>query len=494
MNSIDEIFAFPTWEERIAFIKASRRTPRPRTKENMDAWFAKRHKVYDKNARKDMRTIVKEEYYDNNGVLHPATFEKEPVARIGLPLEQDIVNIHTAFTVGKEPLLKTDTEDKGELDLLRVMKKVGSDNKLRFQNKREVRSWLSEQEVCEYWYRHDDGNFWRKVWKKVASLVGIKVRPKYRLRCQIWSPFRGDRLYPIFADNGQDYLGIGREYEYKLADNSYVYCFMLVTNEWVYQVQRGVNTVWEDSEGYPFRHGFSKNPTIYAYRDQALYSSVVGIRESLENLTSDFSDAIRMNFFPKLILEGDLANGGAENIGKSHLLKITGGGKAYYLDWHQTSDMVKTQMDNLLSRYYSLTNTPLISFDQLQGSGTFPSGTSFDYMFMATLFSVDNHWEVMGEFFQRRYNFLQAACGDLVPSLKDASETLDVDVVQRPYRIEDLSKRISDAVNAVDGHVMSRKEAVMLVGIADDFKTEMEEINEDVKKGQQVQDVFTSAE
>lgn len=494
MNSIDEIFAFPTWDERIAFIKASRRTPKPRTSENMDAWFTKRHKVYDKALRKDMKTIVREEYYDSKGVLHPAEFEKDPVARIGLPLEQDIVNIHTAFAVGKEPLLKTDTEDVGELDLLGVMKKVGKDNKLRFQNKREVRAWLSEQEVCEYWYRHDDGGFWRKVWRKTASLVGIKARPRYRLRCQIWSPFRGDRLYPIFADNGQDYLGVGREYECRLSDSSTMYCFMLVANDTVWQVQRGVSGSWEDSPGYPFKHGFSKNPTIYAYREQALYAPVTGIRESLETLTSDFSDAIRMNFFPKLILEGDLANGGAENIGKSHLLKITGGGKAYYLDWHQTSDMVKTQMDNLLSRYYSLTNTPLISFDQLRGSGTFPSGTSFDYMFMATLFAVDNHWEVMGEFFQRRWNFIQAACGDLAPSLKEASETLDVEVVQCPYRIEDLSKRINDAVNAVDGRVMSRKQGVMLVGVADDFRTEMEEIEEDLKKAQQAQDVFASAE
>lgn len=70
MNSIDEIFAFPTWEERIAFIKASRRTPLPATKENMDAWFTKRHKVYDHNIRKDMKTLVKEEYTDRKGVVH----------------------------------------------------------------------------------------------------------------------------------------------------------------------------------------------------------------------------------------------------------------------------------------------------------------------------------------------------------------------------------------------------------------------------------------
>lgn len=494
MNSIDEIFEIPDWEQRIVFIKNARHTPMPKTKENMDAWFVKRHVVYDKNKRKDMRTITRDEWYDSKGVLHPAEYEKEEVARIGLPIEQDICNIHTAFSVGNEPELKSDTEDQKELDLLSVVRRIGRENKLRFQNKREMRSWLSEQEVCEYWYRVDASGFWKKVWGKVASLVGIKVQPDYKLRMQVWSPFRGDHLYPIFSDDGNDYLGILREYEYKLPNHSIMYCAMLVTDEWVYQIQRSIKTPWEDSPGYPFKHGFRKNPTIYSYRPAALCADIKGIRESLETLTSDFSDAIRMNFFPKLILEGDLANGGAENIGKSHLLKIQGGGKAYYLDWHQTSDMVKTQMDNLLVRAYSLTNTPLISFDQLKNSGTFPSGTSFEYMFMATLFAVDRHWEDMGEFYQRRANFLISAVGDLIPDLQDASNTVDATVVQKPYRIEDLSKRIQDAVDATSGGVMSKKQGVMLVGIVDDYKTELEEIEEDEKKAQQKQDIFNAAE
>lgn len=482
MNSIQEIFELPTWEERITLIKNSRRTPMPDVKALADAWFTDRHRVHDKKFRKDMKTLVKEEYYDSRGVLHPAEFETEPVARIALPVEQDIVNIHVAFTVGNEPNLKTDSEDKKELDLLKVVKKTGTDNKLKFQNKREMRAWLSEKEVCEYWYRYDASGFWRKVWKKVASLAGINVMPRYKLRMQIWSPFRGDKLYPIFSDNGHDYLGIAREYEYKMPNNSTMHCFMLVTDEEVYQIQHGDTGAWEYSDGYPFKHGFPKNPTIYGYRPEELCHNISGARESLETLTSDWSDAIKMNFFPKLILEGDLANGGAENIGKSHLLKITNGGKAYYLDWSQTSDMVKSQIDNLLVRCYSLTNTPLISFDQVKGTGQPPSGTAFDFMFMATLFACARHWEDMGEFYQRRVNFLISAIGSLVPSLKEASETLEVEVEQRPYRIEDLSKRIVDATNGVSGHVMSRKQGVMLVGVADEYIEELEEIEKDIAK------------
>jgi len=483
MNSIDEIFKLPTWEERITFIKNARRTPMPDVKKLKDEWYPDRHSVHDKEIRKDMKTLVKDSYIDTKGKEHPAEFDTEPVARISLPIEQDIVNIHVAFSVGNEPQLKTDTEDEKELDLMRLLKGVHKDNKLRFQNKREMRAWLSETEVCEYWYRYDDSGFWRKMWKKVASVMGIKVNPKYKLRMQIWSPFRGDKLYPVFTDNGHDFLCIGREYEYSLPNNSTMRCFMLVTEEWVYQVQY-TNGPWVESEGYPFKHGFEKNPAIYQVRDESLCHNIQGARESLENLTSDYSDAIKMNFFPKLILEGDLANGGAESIGKSHLLKITGGGKAYYLDWHQTSDMVKTQLDNLLVRCYSLTNTPLISFDQLKGTGQFPSGTAFEFMFMATLFAVDRHWEDMGEFYQRRVNFLISAIGSLVPSMKEASKTLDVEVVQKPYRIEDLSKRIDDATKGVSGHVMSRKQGVMLIGIADEYTDELDEIESDMKAEQ----------
>lgn len=484
MKRIEEIFLLPTWEERINFIKKSRKTEAPKTKENQEAWFAEKHRVNDKTFRKNLKTLVKDGYIDDKGKEFPPEFEEEEVARIALPIEQDIVNIHVAFTVGNEPELKTETEEEKELDLLRLLKKVYKENKLRYINKREVRSWLSEQEVCEYWYRHKDTGFWRKVWTKIASLVGISIKPEYKLRMQMWSPFKGDKLYPIYADNGSDFLGIGREFEIKNTDGSTEQRFMLVTGDMVYQVENGSGD-WTDSEGYPFKHGFTKIPALYAYREETLCKNITGARESLETLTSDFSDAIKMNFFPKLILEGDLANGGAQNIGKSHLLKITGGGKAYYLDWHQTSDMVKTQMDNLLVRCYSLTNTPLIAFDQLKGAGDFPSGTAFDFLFMATLFAVDRHWEDMGEFFQRRCNFLQTAIGDLVPSMKEVSETLEVNVEQRPYRIEDLSKRIVDAATAVEKGVMSRKQGVMLVGIADEFKDELELIEQDIEKKSQ---------
>ncbi|MEE0521213.1 MAG: phage portal protein, partial [Bacteroidaceae bacterium] len=147
MNSITEIFALESWEERINFIKKSRQTPMPATDENKAAWFCDKHRVNDKAFRKNMKTLVKDAYVDENGKEYPPEFEEEEVARIVLPIEQDIVNIHVAFTVGNEPLMKIESEEQNEIDVVNLLKKISRDNKLRYVNKRELRAWLSEQEV-----------------------------------------------------------------------------------------------------------------------------------------------------------------------------------------------------------------------------------------------------------------------------------------------------------------------------------------------------------
>ena len=100
--------------------------------------------------------------------------------RIALPIEQDIVNIQTAFTVGTEPKMNCEPEEN-EQGLFSSLRKVLEKNKIKYQNKRIVRSWLSEQECAEYWYVVKDDGFWAKLKRKIANLFGASA-PEYRLR------------------------------------------------------------------------------------------------------------------------------------------------------------------------------------------------------------------------------------------------------------------------------------------------------------------------
>ena len=63
--------------------------------------------------------------------------------------------------------------DDDEKKLLDAVKAVFKSNKIKYQNKKIVRAWLSEQEAAEYWYVTDDDSFW-------ASLEEVKIRSVVR--------------------------------------------------------------------------------------------------------------------------------------------------------------------------------------------------------------------------------------------------------------------------------------------------------------------------
>lgn len=102
-----------------------------------------------------------------------------------------------------------------------------------------------------------------EVLEKVKTTFGGKVKPTKKLKSVLWSPFRGDKLYPFFNDEGK-MIAFSREYKKKLMDDSEITCFMTITDKMVYQ--------WDLSKGYeertPFTHGFPKLPVLYAYRPE----------------------------------------------------------------------------------------------------------------------------------------------------------------------------------------------------------------------------------
>ncbi|WP_366938415.1 phage portal protein [uncultured Phocaeicola sp.] len=136
-------------------------------------------------------------------------------------------------------------------------------------------------------------------------------------------------------------------------------------------------------------------------------------------------------------------------------------------------------------KIYGLTNTPRISFDSLKGTGNAVSGVAFDYVFMSTHLNVENLNETVGEFMQRRANFLVSALGSLNSNLEEASETIDIDVQMQPYRLEDLSEKIDTALKAKNGELWSQQRAITFVGNIDNVLEEVEQIKEEQAEKQQ---------
>lgn len=473
-EELKQILALPDISKRIDFIKKARKTPQPNTKQNEKDWDPEKHDVMLPEIRKNETRVIEPEVRDQRTgkILKIAKTEEDPVNRIALPLEQDIVNIHTAFTVGTPPRLYCDTDDNKQQELFKVVNAIDKKNKIKYHNKRIVRSWLSEQEVAEYWYTVEDKGFWKRILNKIKVGLSVGVNGERKIKCAIWSPFRGDILWPVFSDSN-DYLGLGREYKVKQPDGLYRYYFQFITDESVHLWVKAEGSSWVNAANHPFMHNFKKNPTIYSYRPETLCAKIRPIRNRTETILSNYADCIDYNFAPKLVATGKIT-GNQPRGARGGLVELGGGGDLKYLSWQQTPDAAKLEIETLTERAYSLTNTPRISFENLQGLGNSFSGVSFQYAFMGAHMAVEMHAETIGEFLQRRYNFLVSAIGSVNTTYAEASEEIDIDVDIVPYMIGNKSEDIKMAVDAYQGGIASLKEGVIMAGLMDDDKIDEE--------------------
>ena len=484
MRTIDEVLRIEDIDQKIAYLKKGRKTELPDAVKLYNDWNPNRHEIITDTEKypKIKITVEKEkEVYDEKTgkitTIPKKTKDVEP-NRIALPIEQDIVNIQTAFTVGTEPKMNCEPEEN-EQGLFSALRKVLEKNKIKYQNKRIVRSWLSEQECAEYWYVVKDDGFWAKLKRKIGTLFGASA-PEYRLNSVIWSPFRGDKLYPFF-DDSNNLVAFSREYKKKDLDDVEITCFMTITADSVYQ--------WEFIDGWKsvssFKHGFKKLPVLYCYRPEAYCEKIKTLRVRLEKLMSNYADCIDYHFFPILMLFGDVQNFSGEF--KNRVVELLGDrANAQYLTWQQVPDTIKFEVETLLNQMYGLTNTPRISFDTLKGTGNALSGVAFDYVFLSTHLNVENLAEVIGEFMQRRVNFLVSALGSINSSLEKAAETIDINVEIEPYRLDNVDDRVSTAVKAVSGNVWSQKHGVLFAGNADRLDEELQQIKEEQEEKQRL--------
>ena len=491
-RSFEEVMALENIEEKIKYLKAGRRTNLPDTAQNRRDWNPRLHDIMDEEKYKKIKVLVQMEqtktYEDANGNLHttvePAKYEMKEPNRIALPIEQDIVNIQTSFTVGTEPSLDCQPKDKTEEGLNLAVRQTIKRNKLKFLNRKEVRAWLSEQDVAEYWYVVEDTGFWQKLKKKVAEAFGKTVEPRFRLACQMWSPFLGDTIYPFYDEQG-NYRACSREYKVKDLDGKEHPCFMCATDESVFVWEKG-NDGWQLNEAQTIRqHSLGGVPVMYAYRPEPYTAKIRPLRERLEKCLSGYADCIDNHFFPLLMLFGDIDPQVMGGDVRNRMMQLTGdGANAQYLTWNQSSDPIKVEIETYLNQCYSQTNTPRISFDQLKGIGNALSGTAFRYFFMAAHMAVMNHGEVLGEFFQRRVNFLVKALGNLNVSFAKAAETIEMETEIVPFIIDSTDEKVSVAVKAVSGGVWSTEAGVAYCNDYGDIKDELERIAED-KQAQQ---------
>jgi SPP1 family phage portal protein len=449
----------------IAGLKKGRATAEPDINLFLSQIDPAKHDINDEVKRRDKKVkIDKPESNDKiKNVTSGETEENvkyEKVARIALAIQKLIVKRAVAFTFGNPVTLNAYPENEQEKKVLKAVKKILFDTKIRTINRKVAREIFSTTEAAELWYPVEkEGNY--------------GFSSKYKLRIAVFSPKKGDKLYPYFDETG-DLIAFSREF-IRTIDKVKITYFETYTDT-EHRLWALKESKWELEEGYPKQITIGKIPIIYGSQPQVEWEDVQNLIDRLEKLLSNFADTNDYHASPKVVVKGDVL-GFAQKGESGAILQLEGdGADAKYLSWEHAPESVKLEIETLLRMIYTITQTPDISFDSVKGIGAI-SGIALKLLFMDAHLKVQDKMEIFDDYLQRRLSVIQAYIAQFNTGLKSACESLTIEPEIIPYMIEDEKAKVDLLLAANGGKaIASQKTTVQQLEWANDSEAEYEQI------------------
>ena len=448
MKSITEIFAQDNIGRIVADLK--------KKQIDIPAW-SDLVKQYDPKLHEIMTN--KEKYPDKAITDEKGNILKwEAVTRVCIGLQKLSVKRISAFmfTTPINPVCqeaKSDATAKKQFEAVRnVLKK----NKWNTLNKIRCKTISSECEQATYWYVAD-------TVKENGKSTGVK------LKYDLYSPSRGDELYPLFDDTG-DMIAFSRQYDVKndtdkkdvyldtwTADKHYT--FQQIEGKWTM-------TVADNKLG--------KIPVVYSYRPVPIWADGDnGKVEQIEKLLSRNGDIIDYHSSPVLIIKGNLQ--GAPTKGETNKVFSTpdASGGAEYISWEQSPESTRFQFETLLRLFWSEMQLPDLSYENVKGIGA-TSGIALKMLFSDAHLKCGDEWEIYEELIEREFNIIKAYLSAMEG---DSIKELEIDPVMRPFIIDDEKANVDVLITANGGKpLVSQKQSVALAGLSDDTDADYLEI------------------
>lgn len=464
---IEEVLKIESQSDMIAELKSKRCIKEVDQEMYAKALNPLEHDVFDKLKRPDKKVKLDVDDSENTKTVFSddnpeAGYRYEPVARIALALQKLIVKRAVAFLFGNKVELDAETENDNQNIVLKAVKKVLHNIKDKSLNRKVARSIFSCTECAELWYPVE-----------IKNNTSYGFTSNFKLRCAIFSPLLGDKLYPYFDETG-DMVAFSREFS--LVDGKKVKREYFETytdsNHFMWMIgPKGYEIV----EGYPKEIKIGKIPIVFGYQPQVEWSDVQVLIDRLEKLLSNFADTNDYHAAPKIFVQGEVK--GFSKKGESGaILEGEEGATAQYLSWQNAPESVKLEIDTLLRMIYTITQTPDISFESIKGLSSI-SGVALKLLFMDAHLKVADHQEVFDEYLQRRINIIKAYIGEMNKKLQSDAENLQIEPVITPYMINDELTEINKWTTANGGKpVVSQKLSAKLAGLSNDPDSDFEQM------------------
>ena len=395
---------------------------------------------------------------------------KVPVARIPLALQKLIVERAVSFLFGFDPKIKAEPNGPVEEALLKAVKNVLNISKSNSLNAEVANDLFSCTQVAEMWYA-------TKL-KENQNIYGFDS--EFKLRNMVFSPLRGDNLYPFYDEENGDLVAFSREYRVTNLDGTFTY-FTTYTDERIIHFDITKDAVI--IPGKDLKNELKKIPIVFATQPNVEWYVVQSCIERLEDLMSNFADTNDYNGSPILFGKGSIGKApGKTTAGKF----ITGTGESAdlkYVTWDQAPESMKLEIEKLYDIIFGFTQTPNISFEMVKGIGT-TSGIALKLLFMDAHLKVQTKRRIFDTYLIRRINIIKEWLCTVQPEFKSA-KYMHIQAEIIPYEIIDY-KELYDYLNVANGGqpVMAHDTSVQMTGQIDDVKGEVEKIKKEVKERQ----------
>lgn len=330
------------------------------------------------------------------------------------------------------------------------------------ENIRRATQYFACCEIFTIWYTVEKQN----------TLYGFNS--KYKLKCKTFSPMNGCDLYPLL-DEKDDMLAMSFEYKKKVNGKEVTYFETFTSNK--HLVWRSTSSGWELVTDLDI--AILKIPGAYGFRENAIYHGLKNIRHEIEYTLSRASDTLAYNSAPILKVVGALQ--GTENKGESQrVFRVENGGDVGYVSWAQSIEALKYQVEMLLNLYWTQSQMPDISFNNMMKLG------SIGYDARQTLLT-DAHLKVGDEsgawleFFERELNVIKAFLGEMNTAWKPEMDNIEVEHIITPFIQNDEKLEIEKWITASGGKaIMSQLDAIKNAGYSNNPQETLDRINQEM--------------
>lgn len=445
MKNIKDIFAIEDIGQRIAELK-KKTIKLPKWEDLEKQYEPKLHDIFDKAKYPD-KSITDE--YGN-------VVRMEPITRVAIGLQKLAVKRMSEFmfTLPLSQVCDDIDADPATKSQFEALKKVLKKNKWQTFNKKRCKIISSQCEQATYWYVVPGEN----------TQYGFPS--KYKLKCAIFSPGRGDALYPLFDEMG-DMIAFSREFTMVDGDQKTVYFETWTADHYHRWKKTSGDATWiEDGTPSPIQIG--KIPIIYGYREKPIWEDADnGKVAEIEKLLSRNGDIIDYHAAPVLVISGELQ--GAPTKSEANKVFTTDkDGKAEYVSWEQSPDSVSFQYNTLTRSYFTELQLPDLSFENIKGMGAV-SGESRKWVLADAHLKVGDESEIYEDIFDREYSVIKAYLGQMNTGWQKSIDKLDIDTEIVPFIISDDLAKVQVLVAANGGNpVVSQERSVELAAFSVD--------------------------